>query len=60
MKYTREIEINVGNNVGNNVDCLTPDGWLQGVVREVSETTVTVFVELYEVEQSFTPDCIRR
>ena len=56
MKYTREIEI----NVGDNLECLTPDGWLQGVVKEVSETTVTIFVELYEEEQSFTPDYIRR
>jgi hypothetical protein len=56
MKYTQEIEI----NVGNNVECLTADGWLQGIVREVYETSIVVYVEAYDEEQSFEPKFIRK
>jgi hypothetical protein len=56
MKYTQEIEI----NTGDNVECLTEDGWLQGIVREVSKTSVLVYVEAYDEEQSFEPQFIRK
>lgn len=56
MKYIQEIEI----NIGDPVECLTADGWLQGTVKEVLETSIRVYVDAYGGERLFEPKFIRK
>ena len=55
MKYTKTIEI----NVGDSIECLTEDGWEFGKVTKTTEITVTVFMEYIQKEKEFKIDLIR-
>jgi hypothetical protein len=55
MKYTKIIEI----NVGDNIECLTSDGWLNAEVLETTESFVKVYIHELGKEDLFTLDMIK-
>tara|TARA_R110000850_G_scaffold34024_5_gene92285 strand:- start:2489 stop:2662 length:174 start_codon:yes stop_codon:yes gene_type:complete len=57
MEFTRSFTVTI--NKGDNVECLTADGWEVGVVTKLTEDTITVHMDYIDEERDFTIDLIR-
>ena len=49
MLYTKTKNI----EIGDIIECLTPDGWMHGKVTKLGNDKVTVFMDYLRLEKTF-------
>jgi hypothetical protein len=55
MEFTKTKTI----NEGNNIECLTADGWECGIVTKVEPDKITVFMDYIGEEREFEIELIK-